>query len=314
MVRRTALIGLLTILLIGCRPASPTPTATPIGGETPLPDTSLTPTVPTPVSSMPGVTADQVKNAPYQLGATDVLQTVQLANGVYQQGKAGDADFVDARVTDFIALGDVDNDGVGEAAALVSENYGGSGVFVFLALYSLQTDAAVFESSVFVDDRPQINGIAIEHNEVRLDVTTHGTDDPMCCPTFHSTRHYRLVNGQLDMTDYATFTPDGKPRTITIESPGNGTPVSGSVQIQGNVAVAPFENNLTYSIKDGAGVELTRGSVTVDAADPGGAGTFDAAIPLGDILSSTLIFIEIQDISAADGSLLAMDSVELVVK
>jgi hypothetical protein len=118
----------------------------------------------------------------------------------------------------------------------------------------------------------------------------------------------------LDITNYATFTPDGRPRTIQIESPADGTEVSSSVQLKGSVAIAPFENNLAYSIKDGAGVELSRGSVNVTAADPGGPGTFDATIPLGTILSSTVIFIEIQDISAADGSLLAMDSVELVVK
>jgi hypothetical protein len=86
------------------------------------------------------------------------------------------------------------------------------------------------------------------------------------------------------------------------------------VQVKGSVAIAPFENNLTYSIKDGAGVELSRGAVQVNASAPGGPGTFDAVIPLGKILSSTLIMIEIQDVSAADDSLLAMDSVELVVK
>jgi hypothetical protein len=221
---------------------------------------------------------------------------------------------VDVRATDFIALGDVDGDGRSEAAALVSENYGGSGVFVFLALYAEQNNNAVFQSSVFVDDRPQIDGIAIENREVRLDVTVHGIDEPMCCPTLHTRRHYHLVNGQLDMTEYTTFTPDGEPRTITIEAPANGTPVTTSVQVKGRVAIAPFENNLTYSIKDGAGVELSRGAVTVLADQPGGPGTFEAVIPLGKILSSTVVFVEIQDISAADNSLLAMDSVELVVK
>jgi hypothetical protein len=52
----------------------------------------------------------------------------------------------------------------------------------------------------------------------------------------------------------------------------------------------------------------------VTAATPGTPGTFDALIPLGNILSGAHIKIEVQDLSAADGSLLAMDSVELVVK
>jgi hypothetical protein len=61
-------------------------------------------------------------------------------------------------------------------------------------------------------------------------------------------------------------------------------------------------------------VELSRGAVPVSAANPSGPGTFDATISLGRILSNTVVFLEIQDVSAADGSLLAMDSVELVVK
>ena len=52
----------------------------------------------------------------------------------------------------------------------------------------------------------------------------------------------------------------------------------------------------------------------LDIVNVGAAGTFDTTIPLGNILSNTVIRIEVQDISAADGSLLAMDSVELVVK
>ena len=315
MVRRTPLIILLGMFLLGCRPATSTPAAGPGFQTTPTSSgTALTLEVPTLSSSLPGVSAEQLKNSLYQLGASNVLREVQLVNGVYQEGAAGNADFVEVHVTDFIALGDIDGDGTSEAAVLVSENYGGSGVFVFLALYTSQDNRAVFQASVFVDDRPQIQGIAIENHEVRLDVTVHGVNEPMCCPTLHTTRRYRLINNQLDLTNYVTYTPAGDPRTITIESPANGTPVSGSVQVKGSVAVAPFENNLTYSIKDGAGVELSRGAVPVTAADMGGPGTFEALISLGKILSNTVIFVEIQDVSAEDGSLLSMDSVELVVK
>jgi hypothetical protein len=129
------------------------------------------------------------------------------------------------------------------------------------------------------------------------------------------TRHYQLVAPkQLDMTDYTTFTPAGEPRTITIESPENGTQVYRSVQVKGRVAVAPFENNLAYRIYDMGGVELASGSVHVSASELGGPGTFSSVISLGNILSGALIRFEIQDINVADGSLFAMDSVELVVK
>ncbi|MEP6896172.1 MAG: Gmad2 immunoglobulin-like domain-containing protein, partial [Chloroflexota bacterium] len=135
------------------------------------------------------------------------------------------------------------------------------------------------------------------------------------CPTLRTTRHYQLVApNHLDMTDYATFTPAGKPRTISIDAPVNNIEAYSSVQFKGQVAIAPFENTLAYRIYDLVGVELSAGSINVTAAAPGGPGTFDSRVSLGTILSGSVVRVEIQDISAADGSLLAMDSVELVVK
>jgi hypothetical protein len=165
-----------------------------------------------------------------------------------------------------------------------------------------------------VDDRPQLRALSIANNEIYLDAVIHGADEPMCCPTLRTTRHYRFVDNLLDMIDYTTFTPDGRPRTITIESPVDGSEVFTSVPIKGKVAIAPFENNLVYRIYDVSGIELSAGAIMVSAPDLGAPGTFEDVIPLGKILSGAIIRIEVQDLSAADGSLLAMDSVELVVK
>jgi hypothetical protein len=165
-----------------------------------------------------------------------------------------------------------------------------------------------------VDDRPQLTALSINDGEIFLDAVIHGADEPMCCPTLKTTRHYRFVDNLLDMTDYTTFTPDGNPRTISIEFPANGSEVFSSVTMKGSVAIAPFENNLTYRIYDIAGIELSVGAIQVTSSDMGAPGTFNTVIPIGSVLSGTMVRIEVQDISAADGSLLAMDSVELVVK
>lgn len=313
MAARYTLILVLAILLGGCRPASPTPTAAPVAGASPLPG-SLTPVVPTQTPPLVGIKPGDVKNALYELGATSTPRSVQLVDGLYTEGKPGDPGYLEVRVDEKMGIGDLTADGINEAAAVVSEYHGGTGVFVFLAVYAEQDNEAVFQTSVFVDDRPEIGELEIENNEVRLQATVHGPDDPMCCPTLETVRHYRLINTQLDMTDFATFTPEGRQRIITIDSPSYGMAVSGQVQVKGKVAVAPFENNLTYVIKDAGNVELSRGAVPVTADGLGGPGTFDVTIPLSDILSGAVITIEIQDVSVADGSLLGMDSVRLVVK
>jgi hypothetical protein len=311
MVSRRALILWLGVFLIGCRPATPPPapsdqtqTTVPVVETISAPETS---------TSVPEE-AREILNAPYQLGATDALQVVQLKDGKFEQGSSGGTDSISVSLTDFVAVGDLNADGTNEVAVLVSENYGGSGVFVFLAVYTNENGTLTFQNSTMVDDRPQLTALSIENGEIFLDAIIHGLDDPMCCPTLRTTRHYRFVDNQLDMTDYATFTPDKKSRTIMIDSPVNGSEVFTSVPIKGKVAIAPFENNLAYRIYDVSGIELSAGPISVSAADPGAPGTFEALIPLGSILSGALIRIEVQDLSAADGSLLAMDSVELVVK
>jgi hypothetical protein len=46
----------------------------------------------------------------------------------------------------------------------------------------------------------------------------------------------------------------------------------------------------------------------------GTPGTFDASIDISMVPAGTTIRLKITDLSAADGSILAMDSVELMVK
>lgn len=309
---RRALILLLGVVLIGCRPATPPPTPSEQTQATSVP---VVETISAPVTSTAiPEEAKEILNAQYQLGATDALQVVQLKDGKFEQGPSGGADSMAISLTDFVAVGDLNNDGTNEVAALVSENYGGTGVFVFLAVYTNENGTLTFQNSTMVDDRPQLAALSIENGEIFLDSVIHGLDDAMCCPTLRTTRHYRFVDNQLDMSDYATFTADGKPRTITIDSPANEAEVFTSVPMKGKVAIAPFENNLAYRIYDISGIELAAGPISVTAAPPGATGTFEALVPLGNILSGTLIKIEVQDLSAKDGSLLAMDSVELVVK
>jgi hypothetical protein len=293
------------LVLAACRSFDPAP---------PTIDPALHPT------SIPGTATPspdyvtRIRNAEYQLTATGSPRLIQLTDGRFEQGAPGSDEYISITVTDFTARGDLDGDGLEEYAALVAENYGGTGVFVFLVVFSDVDGRLIFQTSIGVDDRPQPNELSISNREVFLDVTVHRADEPMCCPTLKSARHYRLVNNQLRMTDYVTFTPDGRPRTITIESPANGTEVFRSIPVTGRVAIAPFENNLVYRIYDLGGVELAIGSITLSAQDLGGPGAFEQTILLGNILSGAVIRLEVQDINAEDGSLFAMDSVELVVK
>jgi hypothetical protein len=263
----------------------------------------------------PQLTVDQLKNAHYQLGARDDHAVVQLADGKYKQGSDNTTlDFAYIELTKFISIGDLTGDGINEAAAVFFENYGGSGVFGFLAIYTNVNGLPVFLSSTMIDDRPMINSMTIEHGKVHLNAVIHGFQDPGCCPALPTIRSYALVNNKLRITNYTTSTPNGEKRTIEIMSPVNGTQSTGSAQVSGTVSIAPFENNLSFFIYDEADKQLATGSIPVTAPDLGAPGTFSELIPLPGIPAGTIVFLEIQDLNAADGSWLAMDSVKLVVK
>ena len=302
-------ILILTLATLACGLASPAPAS-----PTPVPVQSTAP-APTVTPTTAQLTVDQLKNAQYQLGARDDHAVVQLMDGKYQQGTdTTTLDYAHIELAKFISVGDLTGDGINEAAAIFFENYGGSGVFGFLAIYTNVNGLPAFLSSTLIDDRPKINSITIEDGEVYLDAVIHGAEDLACCPALQTTRSYALVNNKLRMTNYSTSTPNGVKRTIEIISPANGTDSTGNVQVSGTVSIAPFENNLSYFIYDGEGKQLASGPVPVTAADPGAPGTFSELIPLTGISTDTKIYLEIQDISAADGSWLAMDSVKLIVK
>jgi hypothetical protein len=265
--------------------------------------------------STPSLTGEQLKNAQYQLGARDDHAIVQLTDGKYQQGTdATTLDYAHVELTELISIGDLTGDGVNEAAAILFENYGGTGNFAFLAIYSFRNGLPVFLASTMIDDRPKVNSLSIEDGKVFLDATIHSFNDPGCCPALPTTRRYALVNKQLHIVNYTTSTSDGAKRIIEIKSPANGTEVTGSVQVSGTVSITPFENNLSYFIYNEAGEELAKGSVTVIASDLGAPGTFDLTISLEGIPAGAPIYMEVQDINAADGSLFAMDAVKLVVE
>jgi hypothetical protein len=282
-------------------------------------ETTIAPTIPeteepTQVPAVQSLDAEQLRNSKYQLGLLDQIQNVQLRDGRYQEGTPGSEDYISVSVTDFIAWGDLNGDEVNEAVSIVTENYGGSEIYVFLAVYQTQDDELSFLTSIYLDDRPLVNVLSIQDGEIFVDAVIHDFNDAMCCPTLPTRRYYSLNGFNLTLTDYSTLTPTGQPRVITIEAPVDGVEVSGIVRLKGNITIAPFENNLVYRIYDLGGLELSVGPVTVEAPDLGAPGTFEKAIDLGNILEKTSVRIAVQDINAEDGSLFAMDSVVLHVR
>ncbi len=306
--RAVRLILLLPLLFItqACSAASaflPTPTPTLVPSPTPA------------VTSIPPLTVEQLKNAEYTLtGSDNSSHSYQLVNGEYKKGGDPTApDYADITLLDFFPIGDLNGDGAADAAVLLAANYGGSGVFVSVAAVLNNNGQPHHVASTIVDDRPKINKLEIQNGAIFLDAVVHGPNDPMCCPAVPVTRTYKLIGPSLVMVNATSQTPDGQSRAITIDQPLSGADASGALTITGKVTIAPFENTLHMRTYNKQGNELTSGPVMVAAANPGAPGTFSFTLDLSAFPPGRM-YIEIADLSAADGSIMALASVEVNVR
>ena len=109
---------------------------------------------------------------------------------------------------DLVARGDLDGDGLDEAAVVLTTNFGGTGVFHYLAVVGQEGDDNSNIATRFVGDRIQVRGLRIEEGNAILDLVRAGPTDPSCCPTEVASLAFRLVDGQL------TVIPQGNATTL----------------------------------------------------------------------------------------------------
>jgi uncharacterized lipoprotein YbaY len=144
-----------------------------------------------------GLSSEQLANAIYQ-GIYD--EPVQLTDGEYvgEPFVEGGASRPTVTLLDqFTAQGDLNGDGVEDAAVVLAENSGGSGTFIYLAAVVNQDGQPVNQATTLLGDRVQIDSVVIDNGDVAVSMVTHGPDDPMCCPTQQVIKSYQLQGDQL---------------------------------------------------------------------------------------------------------------------
>jgi hypothetical protein len=213
---------------------------------------------------------------------------------------------------DVAAFGDLNGDGASDAVVLLAENGGGSGVFISLLVMLNQGGLPYQAAAAELGDRVLINGAKIDSGRVELDMVVHGPNDPSCCPNQAKTQVYRLLGSAVWLTSLISRTPDNQDRSITINAPVDGADVTNPFTITGNVTISPFENTLACRIYLPDGTLMNESPQMVDSGEEmGGPGTFTRDIDLGMAGISGPVIIQFLDLSAADGSIIAMASVVL---
>ena len=302
----------LALASMACRIQSTSPTpiipVAPPSTNTPLPP------VPTDTSVWPassGLTLSILKNGTYYAPVYD--RTITLVNGYYSNGSA--ADPYSVQMLDMVAFGDLNGDGAVDAAFILVENGGGSGQFESVVAVLDSGGAPTQAGQAQLGDRVRINSMTITSGTIALDMLVQGPNDPMCCPSLPETQTYRMMGNTFWMTSLTTRTPDNHERALTISSPVYGAAVTNPFTISGNVTIAPFENMLAYRIYLPDGTKINESPLMVDSDGiAGGPGTFSQAFDLSNAGITGPVIIQFLDLSAADGTSLAMGSVVLTIR
>jgi len=150
--------------------------------------------------STPTLTLKALKNAEYkhQDAASGVAK---LTDGVYKERfteeQGSEREMVIELIPESTAFGDLDGDGVDDAAVLLMEYGGGSGIFISLSAVINDKGAPKPVATVSLGDRTKITSVVIKSREIILTMVTHGPNDAMCCPTLKVTQKYTLQGGKL---------------------------------------------------------------------------------------------------------------------
>lgn len=128
-------------------------------------------------------TLNALKNATYTIPDQG---SFSLSNGSYQK------DSVTLNLINPIALGDINSDGVQDAAAILALQTGGSGTFMYLAIISSQAGTITNLDTIPLGDRVRVQSLNIKNGQVRLNILKHKSTDPQCCPTNLVTEVYQL--------------------------------------------------------------------------------------------------------------------------
>lgn len=129
-----------------------------------------------------------LKNATYTIPdlGENTTSAYPLENGQYQ------ANGVTVTLIQPIAMGDVDQDGNGDAAVILAVNTGGSGTFIYLAAATIQNGQLSNPDTVPLGDRVRVQSLNIKDGRIRLNLLTHQADDPQCCPSELVSMAYQL--------------------------------------------------------------------------------------------------------------------------
>ena len=122
----------------------------------------------------------------------------ELTDGTYREKiMEGSASEILIVMHPIYAIGDLNGDGAEDAIVVLVSSGGGSGSFYTLEAVLNQDGKPKHVATAFLGDRADLKSIAVDSGEITVEMTTHGPNDPMCCPSLEVTQVYELQGETL---------------------------------------------------------------------------------------------------------------------
>jgi len=151
--------------------------------------------------SIPPLTVDRLMNATiYPSPESFFDEKIKLTDGDYyypnEEGVVDSVAFTGI-VAQKIAFGDLDNEGIDDAAVILGTSGGGTGYFIELVAFSNRNGEPYSITSESLGDRVVVKQITIKNGVIKMKMLTHRDSDGQCCHTKKTTPKYFIKEGKL---------------------------------------------------------------------------------------------------------------------
>lgn len=206
------------------------------------------------VSSTPrGLTWQSLLNATYP---TSLSRTpVRVSKGSYEAPAApGSASKISVRLAGIAAFGDLDGDGVPDAATVLVSSGGGTGAFIELTAVLNDHGKAKPVATALLGDRVLVRAVDISAGRMHVRFRTRGAADALTDTTVETSREYALQNGKLVLLNESQSQAAlNNPAVFEYREQAVSLAVGGSQTIKGTLTPGSIA---TYVVHGKAGEEL----------------------------------------------------------
>lgn len=124
----------------------------------------------------------------------DVKEKVKLDRGLFRRNL--ELIVLETRPDSYV-VGDFDNSGHQDIAAIIEANGGGSGTFIYLVVFAINNGAPQFVAANMLGDRVLVKKLRFADGILQVDIVAQGGEDALCCPTHPKTVSFQLKHNSL---------------------------------------------------------------------------------------------------------------------